>query len=174
MLDQGGASLDRLLRDSRPPLAEALRIGAVTAAAQGSVHSRNIIHRDINPTNIAMNPQTGTIELIDFGIATELARGATAPGGQILESTLAHMAPEQTGRTNRSVGWRADLYALGATLYELIPETKRAMVRLSIGRLMLTGAGDPERSERLFDLLAQINQGHALISDPANGGWWCS
>ncbi|WP_207461657.1 ATP-binding sensor histidine kinase [Azospirillum sp. SYSU D00513] len=120
MLDRGGESLDRMLRAGKPALAEALRIASAVASALGAVHGRDIIHKDINPANIIMNPRTGGVELIDFGIAAELAREATSPGGQILEGTLSYMAPEQTGRMNRCVDWRADLYALGATLYEML------------------------------------------------------
>ncbi|MBP2295442.1 trifunctional serine/threonine-protein kinase/ATP-binding protein/sensor histidine kinase [Azospirillum rugosum] len=119
MRDRGGASLDRILEAGRPTVAESLRIAAAAAAALGTVHARNVIHKDVSPANIIWNRQSGTVELIDFGIAAELAREA-ASAAQAFEGTLPYIAPEQTGRMNRSVDWRADFYALGATLYELL------------------------------------------------------
>ncbi|MCW2244344.1 trifunctional serine/threonine-protein kinase/ATP-binding protein/sensor histidine kinase [Azospirillum canadense] len=119
MRDRGGASLDRILEAGRPTVAESLRIAAAAAAALGTVHARNVIHKDVSPANIIWNRQSGTVELIDFGIAAELAR-ETANAAQAFEGTLPYIAPEQTGRMNRSVDWRADFYALGATLYELL------------------------------------------------------
>ncbi len=120
MRDHGGRSLDRLLRDERPTLLESLRIAASAAAALGSVHARDVIHKDVTPANIVWNRATGVVELIDFGIAAELARETASAGAQAFEGTLAYIAPEQTGRMNRSIDWRADFYGLGATLYELL------------------------------------------------------
>ena len=120
MRDCGGESLDRILDGRRPTVTESLRIAAEAAAALGTVHARNVIHKDVSPANIIWNRQAGTVELIDFGIAAELARETASAGAQAFEGTLPYIAPEQTGRMNRSVDWRADFYALGATLYELL------------------------------------------------------
>ncbi len=87
----------------------------------GEIHQENIIHKDISPSNIVMNPKTGQIKIIDFGISTELSRENPVvknPGG--LEGTLAYISPEQTGRMNRSLDYRTDFYSLGATFYELL------------------------------------------------------
>ncbi|WP_431857193.1 AAA family ATPase [Azospirillum sp.] len=121
MPDSGGASLDRLLEGGRLGVPEALRIGIAVASALGRVHAAGMIHKDVTPANIVWNQATGTVELIDFGIAAELARESAAPADvRTLEGTVAYMAPEQTGRMNRSVDWRADFYGLGATLYRLL------------------------------------------------------
>ncbi|WP_448190307.1 AAA family ATPase [Azospirillum sp. sgz301742] len=123
MADSGGDSLDRLLVDGRLDPAETLRIGMAVAAALDRVHAAGLIHKDVTPANIVWNRASGTVELIDFGISAELAREAataTAADVRTLEGTVAYMAPEQTGRMNRSVDWRADFYALGATLYRLL------------------------------------------------------
>ncbi|PWC54719.1 AAA family ATPase [Azospirillum sp. TSO22-1] len=121
MPDSGGVSLDRLLEDGRLGVPETLRIGIAVAAALGRVHAAGMIHKDVTPANIVWNQATGTVELIDFGIAAELARESAAPADvRTLEGTVAYMAPEQTGRMNRSVDWRADFYGLGATLYRLL------------------------------------------------------
>ncbi|PTL81382.1 ATP-binding sensor histidine kinase [Vitiosangium sp. GDMCC 1.1324] len=80
-----------------------------------SLHRRNVIHRDLNPSNLVVRPDTWQVTLIDFGTATR----ATGLVGES-EGTLAYIAPEQTGRMNRLVDHRADLYALGATFYEML------------------------------------------------------
>jgi predicted ATPase/signal transduction histidine kinase len=80
-----------------------------------NLHQRNLIHRDINPSNVVVQPENWQLTLIDFGTATR-ATGVVGAS----EGTLAYIAPEQTGRMNRLVDHRADLYALGATLYEML------------------------------------------------------
>jgi serine/threonine protein kinase len=80
-----------------------------------------VIHKDINPSNLVWNGERRLLQLIDFGIACELpheSQGIVNP--HALEGTLRYMAPEQTGRMNRRVDYRADFYALGATFYELL------------------------------------------------------
>ncbi|MBD3308633.1 AAA family ATPase, partial [candidate division KSB3 bacterium] len=79
-------------------------------------------HKDLNPSNILWNPQTGVLKLIDFGIATQLAREKPdiLHHPDILEGTLAYISPEQTGRMNRSLDYRTDFYSLGVTFYELL------------------------------------------------------
>ncbi|MEN6390198.1 MAG: AAA family ATPase [Syntrophomonas sp.] len=84
------------------------------------VHSNQVIHKDINPSNIVYNPQTETIKLIDFGISSEYSFEALpALNPNILEGTLPYMSPEQTGRMNRPIDYRTDFYSLGITLYEM-------------------------------------------------------
>ncbi|MBV7336311.1 AAA family ATPase [Chloroflexi bacterium TSY] len=85
------------------------------------VHQRQVTHKDINPANIVLNPNTGQLKLIDFGISTVLPRENPAfRNPDVLEGTLLYMSPEQTGRMNRSVDYRTDLYSLGVTFYELL------------------------------------------------------
>lgn len=119
--DTGGESLERLLKARRLSLPEVLVIGMQLCTALAHVHAQNVIHKDINPANIVVNPSTHRVQLIDFGIATVLSR-ETAPlrNPEVLEGTLAFLSPEQTGRMNRAVDYRSDLYSLGATLYVMI------------------------------------------------------
>ncbi len=119
--DFGGESL-KILRDSRPfTLPEFLHIAIQIANALDKVHQNNVIHKDINPSNIVLNPQTGQLKIIDFGLSTLLPQENTSlKSPNVLEGTLAYMSPEQTGRMNRSLDYRTDFYALGVTFYELL------------------------------------------------------
>ncbi len=119
--DCGAVSLRAHLNGAALAVDEALRIGVRLATALGTVHGAGIIHKDINPSNVVINPATGALKIIDFGIATALSR--QSPGVRepdLLEGTLAYISPEQTGRMNRAIDSRADLYSLGVTLYELL------------------------------------------------------
>ncbi|MEG4502964.1 AAA family ATPase [Microcoleus sp. F6_B4] len=102
-------------------LAEFLNIAIKIAEILGAIHSNNIIHKDINPSNIVFNPESGILKIIDFGISTQLTReNPTLKNPHVLEGTLAYMSPEQTGRMNRSLDYRTDFYSLGVTFYELL------------------------------------------------------
>ncbi|HYI00933.1 trifunctional serine/threonine-protein kinase/ATP-binding protein/sensor histidine kinase [Hyalangium sp.] len=120
--DFGGRSLRHLL-DERGPLDVetfldyALRV----SAALGHIHRQGVIHKDIKPQNIIANPDTGMVKIADFSISVAIAVEAVSPDSPtFLTGTLAYMAPEQTGRMNRGVDYRADFYALGATFFELL------------------------------------------------------
>lgn len=115
------ASLDRVLSEGPLPVGPALRLAAALARTLGAVHRLGIIHRDVKPHNLLVNADRTEIKLIDFGIATRRSKQVAATAAvEELAGTLAYMAPEQTGRMNRAVDARADLYALGATLYQMI------------------------------------------------------
>jgi PAS domain S-box-containing protein len=118
--DPGGVSLDQLLGYPLE-LALFLRLAVSLSAAIDHLHERGIIHKDIKPANVLVDPVTGRCWLRGFGIASRLPRERqTAEPPEFLEGTLAYMAPEQTGRMNRCVDCRSDLYALGVTLYEML------------------------------------------------------
>jgi serine/threonine protein kinase len=113
--DPSGAPLDRLL--GRPlDVSHFLRIAIPLATVLRQVHGRGLIHRDIKPANILVDAASGGVWLTGFGIASRLPRERQAPAPpEVIAGTLAYMAPEQTGRMNRSVDSRSDLYALGVT-----------------------------------------------------------
>src|SRR6201986_490979 len=118
--DPGCAPLDRLL--GRPlDVSHFLRIAIPLAGALRRVHERGLIHKDIKPANILVESTSSGVWLTGFGIASRLPRERQAPAPpEVISGTLAYMAPEQTGRMNRSVDSRSDLYALGVTFYELL------------------------------------------------------
>ena len=117
LADAGGTSLAGL---SKPlPVEDLIALALKLARAVAGMHGRGVIHRDISPANIVV-ADNATPCLVDFGLATSAAqiRPEFTHPTEIV-GTIAYLAPEQTGRTGRSVDQRADLYALGATLYEL-------------------------------------------------------
>ncbi len=119
--DAGGVPLKTLIAGGPLPLAAALGIGVRLAAVLGELHRRGIIHKDVNPNNILVDAATSRITLTDFGIASRLAsEQQPASHPHLLEGTIAYMSPEQTGRMNRDVDYRTDLYSLGVTLYEML------------------------------------------------------
>jgi len=98
-----------------------LSLAIQIAEALGQIHTANIIHKDINPANLVWNKITNQLKIIDFGIASRLPReNPTLKNPEQLEGTLAYISPEQTGRMNRALDYRTDLYSLGVTLYELL------------------------------------------------------
>ncbi|MCP6758413.1 MAG: serine/threonine protein kinase, partial [Fischerella sp. CENA71] len=124
--DFGGESLEKLRYQSPlafypMPLSEFLHLAIKITEILGGIHSSNVIHKDINPSNIVLNPATGTVKIIDFGIATRFARtNPSFKNPYVLEGTLAYISPEQTGRMNRLLDYRTDFYSLGVTFYELL------------------------------------------------------
>src|ERR1700756_1790208 len=118
--DPGGEPLDRLL-GSPLELTPFLRLAVGLSAALGRLHGRGLIHKDIKPANVLVHGASGQVWLMGLGIASRLPRERQSPDPpETIAGTLAYMAPEQTGRMNRSLDSRSDLYALGVTLYELL------------------------------------------------------
>ncbi|OJT17805.1 serine/threonine protein kinase [Archangium sp. Cb G35] len=120
--DFGGTSLRHLL-DARGPLEvdTFLDYALHICEALGHIHQRGVIHKDLKPQNIIVNPSTGVVKIADFSLSAAIAlETATPETPSHLTGTLAYMAPEQTGRMNRGVDYRADFYALGATFFELL------------------------------------------------------
>ena len=130
--DCGGTPLDQMLDPARnasgrdagrrlSDLAFCLRVGISLASAIGHLHQRGIVHKDIKPANVLVNSATGQVWLIGFGIASPFPRERQAPKPpEFVAGTLAYIAPEQTGRMNRSIDSRSDLYSLGVTLYQMV------------------------------------------------------
>ncbi len=121
MEDFGGVSLRNLYATRRPTIDEVLDIGSRVARTLGQIHKLRVIHKDINPANVVRNPTTQQVKIIDLGIArTPLHDASTLRKSGVFEGTLQYMSPEQTGRMSQLLDYRADLYSLGVTLYELL------------------------------------------------------
>ena len=121
--DPGGEPLDQVIEQHRGrpiDLIRFLRIAIGLAAALGQAHRQGLIHKDVKPAN-ALLDDSGHVWLTGFGIASRLPREYLTPAPpEIIAGTLAYMSPEQTGRMNRSMDTRSDLYSLGVTLYEML------------------------------------------------------
>jgi serine/threonine protein kinase len=118
--DPGGVPLDQLVGEPLD-LAFSLRVAIGLSNVIDRLHQRGLIHKDIKPANVLVNSVSGRCWLKGFGIASRLPRerqSAEAP--ELVSGTLAYMAPEQTGRMNRSIDSRSDLYSLGVTLYQML------------------------------------------------------
>jgi PAS domain S-box-containing protein len=113
-------ALRELIRQGNLTFEQKLAVSIQLCQALQSIHDEGVIHRDINPANIVCNPEAELVRLIDFGLATLAPREyPDAIAVAHLTGTLPYVSPEQTGRVNRVVDYRTDLYSLGATLYEL-------------------------------------------------------
>ena len=130
MEDFGGISLssylDRLAEASKEPLeglpiSEFLPMAIQIANSLDGLYRHHVIHKDLKPANILINPTTKEVKLIDFSIASLLPRQTQEiQNPNVLEGTLPYISPEQTGRMNRGIDYRTDFYSLGVTFYELL------------------------------------------------------
>jgi serine/threonine protein kinase len=118
--DPGGEPLDRFLGQPME-LSRFLRFAVGLATALGKLHQHGLMHKDIKPANILVNSASGAVWLTGFGLASRLPRERqSAEPPEMIAGTLAYMAPEQTGRMNRSIDSRSDLYSLGVTFYQML------------------------------------------------------
>src|SRR4029077_14711543 len=118
--DPGGETLDRFILGPME-MTQFLGFAVGLATALGGLHERKLIHKDLRPANVLVDSATGQVRLIGFGIASRLRRERQGPEPpEFIAGTLPYMAPEQTGRKNRSIDSRIDLYSLGVTFYEML------------------------------------------------------
>ncbi|TAG54326.1 MAG: serine/threonine-protein kinase PknK, partial [Oscillatoriales cyanobacterium] len=118
--DFGGNSLGQII-SKKLDLTAFLNIGIQLASALNSLHQNGIIHKDIKPSNIIINLETGIVKITDFSIASRLSKETPQiNSANLVEGTVAYMSPEQTGRMNRTLDYRSDFYSLGVTFYEML------------------------------------------------------
>jgi predicted ATPase/signal transduction histidine kinase len=130
MEDFGGISLSSYLaslvfaskeRLEGLPINEFLPIAIQIAKSLDGLYRHHVIHKDLKPANILINPSSKQVKLIDFSIASLLPRETQEiQNPNVLEGTLPYISPEQTGRMNRGIDYRTDFYSLGVTFYELL------------------------------------------------------
>ncbi|MEW6497496.1 MAG: serine/threonine-protein kinase, partial [Cyanobacteriota bacterium] len=121
MEDGGGISLSDYIVNRQLSLDDFFPLAIQITQTLEGLNRNRIIHKDIKPRNILINPNTKQIKLIDFSISSLLPReNQESLSPNVLEGTLAYMSPEQTGRMNRGIDYRTDFYSLGVTFYELL------------------------------------------------------
>lgn len=121
MEDCGSISLRAYMSTRTLSMDEILSIAIELATTLGHIHEHHVVHKDINPANIIIHPDSKRAKFIDFGIATTLSREKPSfHNPELLEGMLPYISPEQTGRTHRAIDYRADFYSLGVTLYEVV------------------------------------------------------
>ena len=119
--DCKGIPVSSLIKDKKLSIIDSLKITFDIASALQDIHSGHLIHCDINPNNILWNISDKAAKLIDFGISTNTSKSGHAQiADSIHAGSLAYTAPEQTGRMNRPLDYRADFYSLGVTLFEML------------------------------------------------------
>ncbi|WP_016950021.1 ATP-binding sensor histidine kinase [Anabaena sp. PCC 7108] len=119
--DIGGISLHEYANSQPLSLELFFTIAIPITKALDFIYEQNIIHKDIKPKNIIINPENKQIKLIDFSISCLLPKeNAEIKSPNVLEGTFAYMSPEQTGRMNRAIDYRTDFYSLGVTFYQLL------------------------------------------------------
>ncbi|TKC90765.1 ATP-binding sensor histidine kinase [Polyangium fumosum] len=118
--DGGGVPLSDLL--GAPMAVERfLPLAVAIAQAVAEIHAENVIHKALEPASILVHPATGAVQIADFGIASRLPREPQAAQPlRLIEGSLPYLSPEQTGRMNRAIDPRSDLYSLGVTFYEML------------------------------------------------------
>ncbi|WP_437282919.1 AAA family ATPase [Sorangium sp. So ce375] len=154
-------TLHDILRAGRLELKTALTIARSAARVLDEFHRRKVIHKDIKPHNLLVDPDTLEVHFVGFGIATLLpheTQQAISP--EALEGTLAYMSPEQTGRMNRVIDRRTDLYSFGVTLYQMLtgvlPFTGSDPLDLIHGHIARTPVPPPEQVPGVPEAVSQI------------------
>ncbi len=116
-----GQTLQEAFKEAPPSITHFLQIAIQLAEIFSQLHQKGIIHKDVNNKNILIDENLQKVTLIDFGMSTKIKFKSQHFGNpNVLEGTLPYLSPEQTGRMNRVVDYRTDLYSLGVTLYHLI------------------------------------------------------
>jgi predicted ATPase/signal transduction histidine kinase/tRNA A-37 threonylcarbamoyl transferase component Bud32 len=119
--DFGGRSLGELLGGAPMPMDRFLPLAMAIARAVSEIHQAGIVHKDVKPENILVNPASFELKLADFGLASRLPREQpSAQPPRLIEGSLPYLSPEQTGRMNRAIDHRSDLYALGVTFFQML------------------------------------------------------
>jgi len=154
-----GNTLRALYVENRRTLKDVLKVSIKISGVLGELHQHNIIHKDINSNTILVSPDGSEVKIIDFSISSKISLKTPHLGNpDKLEGTLDYISPEQTGRMNRMVDHRTDLYSLGVTFYEMLTGTLPFYSLDSISLVHSHLAKTPERLEkRSSDIPAMVS-----------------
>ncbi len=163
--DFGGETLSRYIAAGSFNFLKSLKIIKLLAKTLYAVHEKKVIHKDINPTNVIMNFNTQEVRLQDYSISTRLQwEKQDLKNPELLEGTLKYISPEQTGRMNRGIDYRTDLYSLGITIYELltgtVPFTSNDPMELIHGHIAIIpeppNKVNPEIPKNISDMVMKL------------------
>src|SRR5689334_740737 len=167
---QGESLRQRLRRDRRLPVEEAIRIGAQVARALAYAHERGVVHRDIKPENILL--EDGEPLVVDFGIGLALEESGserlTHTG--VVIGTPAYMSPEQ-GAGSTTLDHRTDIYSLGCVLFEMLagePPFDAPTVQATIVSQMVDPPPRLRKSRPVVPLGIEATVERALAKDPGD------
>ena len=159
--DCGGQSLSHYLAGKSMKLQKFLPLAIQVAQTIGELHKNQIIHKDIKPSNIIITPDFNKLKITDFSIATRLSREVHQNSNtNVLEGTLAYISPEQTGRMNRDLDYRTDLYSLGITFYEMLtgelPFNSTEPLELIHSHIAVTPVSPHQRNNQVPEIVSTI------------------
>ena len=170
LIDEGYRPLETILPQKQRSIDNFFSIAIEITKAVATIHKKNIIHKHLIPQNIFYHPTNHTVQIYDFSIATELNRTMvpTDPP-RLLQGTLEYMAPEQTGRMNRPLTQRADLYSLGIIFYEWltgsVPFKAKEPMTIIFGHIATIPKSPQEITKRIPSVLSDIVM--KLLAKPA-------
>jgi predicted ATPase/GAF domain-containing protein len=154
-----GIGIDEWLEGKPLELDAFLRVATAVSRALAGIHERGVIHRDLKPSNLLINPRTLDVCICDFGVAASLD-GAMSIQAAAMIGSLAYLSPEQTGRMNRRVDSRSDLYSLGVTFYEMVtgklPFEHANPLELVHAHFALTPRSPREHNPQLPSVVADV------------------
>jgi predicted ATPase/transcriptional regulator with GAF, ATPase, and Fis domain len=160
--DVGGTTLKELIARGQLDLRGFFDYALQLASTLAEIHRRGIIHKDVTPANVIVDPAAGRARLADFGIASRLSaeRQRHLQHPHLLEGTIAYMSPEQTGRMNRDLDYRSDLYSLGVTFYEMLtgrlPFESADLLEVIHGHVAVTPVAPQVRSPAVPATLSRL------------------
>lgn len=159
--DCGGQFLSHHLAGKTMKLQKFLLLAIQVAQTLGELHQNQIIHQNIKPSNIIITPNLEQLKITDFSIATSLSREVHQNSNTtVLEGTLAYISPEQTGRMNRDLDYRTDLYSLGITFYEMLtgelPFNSTDTLELIHSDIAVTPVSPHQRNNQVPQIVSSI------------------
>jgi WD40 repeat protein/predicted Ser/Thr protein kinase len=143
-----GSSLEQQLAGTPLPTRRAAQLLEVLARAVHYAHERGVVHRDLKPANVLLTPD-GIPKLTDFGLAKLLVGGGIQTQSGTILGTPSYIAPEQATGKTKEIGPAADVYSLGAILYESITGRPPFLAETALQTILQVEAGDPLSPSRL-------------------------
>ena len=165
-----GEPLSSYVEGRRLAVGEILQIALGITRSLAAVHDARVIHKDLKPGNVLVEPGRWTTRLIDFGISTEFGRADRTEVPQHAEGTMRYMAPEQTGRVRLGIDFRTDLYSLGVILYELLAGRPPFLAETALELIRAHIAVEPQplvEADRRIPLALSRLVAKLLEQDPA-------